>query len=58
MSMTYKEKEEYQKTLDKVTSMSVDKFQTEYEKHFVRDWTIDNMIFDLAKALMKTSHGI
>jgi len=54
MSMTYKEREGYQKVLDKITSMSVDDFQTECDKHFVRDHTIDNMVFDLAKALMRS----
>ena len=56
-SMTYKERENFQKTLDKVGSMSVNDFQNECDKHFVHDWTIDNMVFDLAKALMRSKEN-
>ena len=54
-SMTYKERADFQKALDKVGSMSVDNFQNECEKHLIHDWNIDNLVFDLAKALMKSN---
>jgi|9_EtaG_2_1085328.scaffolds.fasta_scaffold53727_2 hypothetical protein len=56
-SMTYKEREDFQKALDKVGSMSVDNFQNECEKHLIRDWNIDNLVFDLAKALMRSKEN-
>lgn len=55
--MTYKEREDFQKALDKVGSMSVDNFQNECEKHLIRDWNIDNLVFDLAKALMRSKEN-
>ena len=50
MSMTYKQREDYAKALDKVHSMSVTKFQKECEKNLI-DNHLNNYIFDLAKIL-------
>ena len=54
MSMTYKEREDYGKALDKVYSMSVTKFQKECQKNLI-DNHLNNYIFDLAKILMRSS---
>ena len=47
-----------EKTLNKVTSMSVDKFQTMCEEHNIKCWEIDHMIYDLSYALTKKSHEL
>lgn len=40
-----------------VSRMTVDEFQTELEKHKIECNTIDNYVFDLAKAIKESSHG-
>ena len=52
--MNDKKSWDLQIALNKVTSMRVDKFQTELEKHNIDANTMDNFIFDLAKALMRS----
>ena len=41
----------------KVTSMSVDEFQTQLEKHNIECNTMDNYVFDLAKAIKESANG-
>ena len=53
MSMTYKQRDDFEKALNKISSMTVDEFQDELEKYKIDYWTIDSYIFDLAKVLMK-----
>ena len=43
-----------QTALGIVSRMTVDEFQTELEKHKIDCNTIDNYVFDLAKALTET----
>ena len=50
---TQKEKEQFAKALDKVTSMRVDDFQTSCEENKIEFNEIDNMIYYLAIALME-----
>jgi len=52
--MNDKEKWDLQIALNKVSSMTVDKFQTQLEKHKIDANTMDNYVFDLAKALMRS----
>jgi len=52
--MSDKESWDLQIALNKVTSMKVDKFQTQCEKHNIKHWEIDHMIYDLAQALVKS----
>jgi hypothetical protein len=40
-----------------VSRMTVDEFQTELEKHKIECNTMDNYVFDLAKAIKESSHG-
>ena len=49
--MSDKESWDLQIALNKVSSMTVDKFQTECEKNNIKCWEIDHMVYDLAKAL-------
>ena len=37
-----------------VSSMTVDNFQNELEKHKIPNWEIDHMIYDLAKAIAES----
>ncbi len=41
----------------KVTSMTVDEFQTQLEKHKIECSSIDNYVFDLAKAIKESKDG-
>ncbi len=43
--------------LNKVTSMTVDEFQTQLEKHKIECNTMDNYVFDLAKAIKESANG-
>ena len=43
-----------EKTLNKVSSMSVDKFQTKCEEYNIKCWEMDHMIYDLAQALVRS----
>jgi len=52
--MSYKERWDLQIALNKVTSMKVDKFQTECEKNNIKCWEMDHMIYDLAQALVRS----
>ena len=38
-----------------VSSMTVNEFQNQLEKHKIECNTIDNYVFDLAKAIMESS---
>ena len=40
-----------------VSRMTVDEFQTELEKHKIQSNTMDNYVFDLAKALKESKYG-
>lgn len=40
-----------------VSSMTVDNFQSELEKHKIPNWEIDHMIYDLAKALAESENA-
>lgn len=40
-----------------VSSMTVDNFQSELEKHKIPNWEIDHMIYDLAKALTESENA-
>lgn len=40
-----------------VSSMTVDNFQSELEKHKIPNWEIDHMIYDLAKALSESENA-
>tara|TARA_R100000426_G_scaffold4269_4_gene6636 strand:+ start:533 stop:697 length:165 start_codon:yes stop_codon:yes gene_type:complete len=44
-----------QTALGIVSRMTVDEFQTELEKHKIDCNTIDNYVFDLAKAIKESS---
>ena len=37
-----------------VSSMTVDNFQNELEKHKIPNWEIDHMIYDLAKSIAES----
>ena len=52
--MSDKESWDLQIALNKVSSMTVDEFQTQLDKHKIDANTMDNYVFDLAKALMKS----
>ena len=52
--MTYKERDDFEKALNKISNMTVDEFQNQLEKNKIDHWTIDSYIFDLAKTLMKS----
>ena len=52
--MSNKDDWDLQIALNKVSSMTVDKFQTQLEKHKIDANTMDNYVFDLAKALMRS----
>ena len=41
---------------NKVTSMTVDEFQNQLEKHKIECSTMDNYVFDLAKAIKESSN--
>lgn len=54
----YSEEEwQMQTALNIVSSMTVDEFQTQLEKHKIESNTMDNYIFDLAKALKESKYG-
>jgi len=55
--MNDKESWDLQIALNKVSSMTVDKFQTQLEKHKIDANTMDNYVFDLAKALMRSKEN-
>ena len=40
-----------------VSRMTVDEFQTELEKHKIQSNTMDNYVFDLAKAIKESKDG-
>ena len=40
-----------------VSRMTVEEFQTELEKHKIECNTIDNYVFDLAKAIKESANG-
>ena len=40
-----------------VSRMTVDEFQTELEKHKIECNTMDNYVFDLAKAIKESADG-
>ena len=42
--------------LGMVSRMTVDEFQTELEKHKIECNTMDNYVFDLAKAIKESSN--
>ena len=46
-----------QTALGIVSRMTVDEFQTELEKHKIDCNTIDNYVFDLAKAIKESANG-
>ena len=52
MSMTYKQRDDFDKALKKISSMTVDEFQNQLEKHKIDYWKIDSYVFDLAKVLI------
>ena len=52
MSMTYKQRDDFDKALKKILSMTVDEFQNQLEKHKIDYWKIDSYVFDLAKVLI------
>jgi hypothetical protein len=43
--------------LNTVSMMTVDEFQTQLEKHKIESNTMDNYVFDLAKALKESKYG-
>mgnify|MGYP005993168121 CR=1 FL=1 len=45
-----------QEAMDTVTSMTVDEFQNECDKHFIVN-NVDDYVFDLAKALMRSKEN-
>ena len=47
-----------QTALGIVSRMTVDEFQTELEKHKIDCNTIDNYVFDLAKAIKESSKWV
>ena len=46
-----------QNAIHTVTSMTVDEFQNQCEKHKITNWEIDHMVYDLAKALKESADG-
>jgi|TARA_R100000081_G_C4670347_1_gene92179 hypothetical protein len=56
--MMHSEEEwQMQTAINIVSSMTVDEFQTQLEKHKIESNTIDNYVFDLAKALKESKYG-
>ena len=55
--MHSEEEWQMQTALNIVSSMTVDEFQTKLEKHKIDSNTLDNYIFDLAKALKERKNG-
>lgn len=56
--MMHSEEEwQMQTALNIVSSMTVDEFQTQLEKHKIESNTMDNYVFDLAKALKESKYG-
>jgi len=56
--MMHSEEEwQMQTALNIVSSMTVDEFQTQLEKHKIESNTMDNYVFDLAKAIKESSNG-
>ena len=54
----YSEEEwQMQTALNIVSSMTVDEFQTQLEKHKIESNTMDNYVFDLAKAIKESADG-
>ena len=53
MSMTYKKRDHFEKTLEKVSTMKVNDFQTLCKKNKLDNHYIDNLIFDVAKIVME-----
>ena len=43
--------------LNTVSMMTVDEFQTQLEKHKIECNTMDNYVFDLAKAIKESANG-
>jgi hypothetical protein len=46
------------KDFSTVTTMTVDAFQNECDKHGIANWEIDYMVYDLAKALKESKKNI
>ena len=55
--MHSEEEWQMQTALNIVSSMTVDEFQTQLEKHKIESNTMDNYVFDLAKALKESKYG-
>ena len=55
--MHSEEEWQMQTAINIVSSMTVDEFQTQLEKHKIESNTIDNYVFDLAKALKESKYG-
>ena len=55
--MNSEEKWQMRTALNIVSSMTVDEFKTQLEKHKIESNTMDNYIFDLAKALKESKYG-
>jgi|TARA_B100001741_G_scaffold313525_1_gene320114 hypothetical protein len=51
--MTYKQRDYFEKALNKVSSMKVDDFQTLCQNNKLDNSYIDNLIFDVAKIIME-----
>ena len=54
MTINKEERDKIKAALAKVTSMNVEDFQTELEKQGLEFRTLDNYIFDLAKAIKES----
>jgi hypothetical protein len=55
--MHSEEEWQMQTALNIVSSMTVDEFQTQLEKHKIESNTMDNYVFDLAKAIKESANG-
>lgn len=55
--MPNEEEWKMQCALNTVSMMTVDEFQTQLEKHKIESNTMDNYVFDLAKALKESKYG-
>ena len=55
--MHSEEEWQMQTALNIVSSMTVDEFQTQLEKHKIESNTMDNYVFDLAKAIKESGDG-
>ena len=55
--MHSEEEWQMQTAINIVSSMTVDEFQTQLEKHKIESNTMDNYVFDLAKAIKESANG-